>query len=404
MISEGSEPRRTGTAAVAGSERPVNSSGTSTNAATATTPSPIHNVMDMSDPIVVSHPPTIRRRRRWPWVLLGLIVALAGATFVIPTSYYLYEPGSVRPTETNIAIRDHPSFHSRGEVLLTTIGISDHRASVAELVRAALDDAIDAVPAAQAYPAGRHKDQVENQAAMDGSKLAATVAALHKLGYTATITGTGAFVDAIDPHNAASHSFHQGDVITSIDGKPVTTVVDLHTAMANRSVGATVQVGVRTASKGPERVLTVTLGANASAPGQGFLGVAVSTAGQGLRTPFPVSIDSGQVIGPSAGLAWTLGLIDRLTPGDLTGGKEVAVTGTIDANGNVGPIGEVTRKLATVKRAGVKEFIFPKDTDPAEVKAVRALAGHDVELHQVATLDEALAVLVPHGLPAAPAA
>jgi PDZ domain-containing protein len=108
------------------------------------------------------------------------------------------------------------------------------------------------------------------------------------------------------------------------------------------------------------------------------------------------------VTGPSAGLAWTLGLIDRLTPGSLTGGREVAVTGTIAPDGTVGPIGGVAQKMATVKRAGVKLFLFPKQTDPKEAREVRKIAGSDVEVHQVGTLDEALAIIAPHGVPAAP--
>jgi PDZ domain-containing protein len=130
--------------------------------------------------------------------------------------------------------------------------------------------------------------------------------------------------------------------------------------------------------------------------------VVVETANSNLELPFHVDIDSGNVTGPSAGLAWTLGLIDRLTPGSLTGGREVAVTGTISPDGTVGPIGGVAQKMATVKRAGVKLFLFPKDTEPKDAREVRKIAGDDVEVHQVGTLKEALAILAPKGVPAAP--
>jgi PDZ domain-containing protein len=97
-----------------------------------------------------------------------------------------------------------------------------------------------------------------------------------------------------------------------------------------------------------------------------------------------------------------LGLIDRLTPGSLTGGREVAVTGTMDPTGKVGPIGGVAQKMSAVKRAGLKVFLFPKDTEPAEAREVRRIAGDEVEVHQVGTIEDALAILAPDGVPPAP--
>jgi PDZ domain-containing protein len=104
------------------------------------------------------------------------------------------------------------------------------------------------------------------------------------------------------------------------------------------------------------------------------------------------------VTGPSAGLAWTLAIIDRLTPGSLTGGKDVAVTGAIEEDGTIGPIGGIVQKVATVKRAGVKEFIYPASTDEAEQKQMSEVAGDEVALHPVKTVDDAVKVLAPKGV------
>ena len=193
-----------------------------------------------------------------------------------------------------------------------------------------------------------------------------------------------------------------GEVITAVDGEPVSLSSDLTPRLGGKQVGDTVELTVREAKGTRERTERVELGRNDDDPSRGYLGVVVETADSNIDLPFDIEIDSGKVTGPSAGLAWTLGLIDRLTPGSLTGGREVAVTGTIDLNGNVGPIGGVAQKMSTVKRAGLKMFLFPKYTDPSEAREVRRIAGDEVEVHQVGSIEEALEILAPDGVPAAP--
>ena len=103
--------------------------------------------------------------------------------------------------------------------------------------------------------------------------------------------------------------------------------------------------------------------------------------------------------GPSAGLAWTLAIIDRLTPGSLTDGRRIAVTGEILDDGTVGPIGGIAQKVAAVKRAGIDVFMYPASTPEDEQRAMRRIAGDDVELWPVANIDEAVERLAPDGLP-----
>ena len=112
-----------------------------------------------------------------------------------------------------------------------------------------------------------------------------------------------------------------------------------------------------------------------------------------MKLPFDVELDSGAVIGPSAGLAWTLGVIDRLTPGDLTGGRRVAVTGTISPDGSVGPIGGIAQKAAGAVGEHATVFLYPKDTPANEVRRVRRIVGDHMKLRPVATLDDALSAL-----------
>jgi PDZ domain-containing protein len=113
--------------------------------------------------------------------------------------------------------------------------------------------------------------------------------------------------------------------------------------------------------------------------------------------PFEVSIDSGAIGGPSAGLAFTLTLMDELTPGELTGGREVAVTGTINIDGTVGAIGGLSAKTSAVRQMGTEIFLVPASQSDDDLAKARRIAGDEVEIIPVATLDEALAALAERG-------
>jgi PDZ domain-containing protein len=105
--------------------------------------------------------------------------------------------------------------------------------------------------------------------------------------------------------------------------------------------------------------------------------------------PFGVQISSGDVGGPSAGLMWALGLYDLLTPGDLTRGKVIAGTGTIDTQGNVGPIGGIQDKVVAAERAGAQVFLVPR----ANMADLRGVATGSMRLVPVSTFEQALEVL-----------
>jgi PDZ domain-containing protein len=109
--------------------------------------------------------------------------------------------------------------------------------------------------------------------------------------------------------------------------------------------------------------------------------------------PFPVSIDVADIGGPSAGLAMTLGVIDALTVGSLTGGHTVAATGTIDSSGNVGDVGGVPQKTIAVENAGASVFLVP----PQEYRAAMSKDRPGLMIYAVSTLDQALVVLAAHG-------
>ena len=247
---------------------------------------------------------------------------------------------------------------------------------------------------------------------MDLSKLVAAKVALNYLGDPAQFTGKGARILGLSKDAPVEGHFRTGDVITEVAGKPVNLPSDISTALGAASPGQTVSVvatrpgapaanGTESAaaSSGSQTIRAdVVLGSSADAAPRPILGVSVEPDQPGLDSKVAVSVDSGEVIGPSAGLAWTLGIIDRLTPGSLTGGRKVAVTGEIESTGSVGPIGGIVQKVATVKRAGVKVFIYPASTSKAEQKQMKQVAGKELTLKPVSTVAEAVKYLAPQGV------
>jgi PDZ domain-containing protein len=339
-------------------------------------------------------------RRRWPWVSLLLLLVAATAAITVPLPYLIVEPGSARATESRVHVEGPHGFVDSGSILFLTI--SEERATVATAIRAYLDDNIDIEPEAKRRPQGDRQDEIVNKARMDDSKYTAISLALHAVGIPVTETGTGAFIAAVQPGFPAAAVLHQGDVITAVDATAVTTSPQLGEALAGKPVGTAVQLAVRS-PVGETRSVATTLGERTQDPSRGYLGVTVQTADRSLDSPAKISIDSGSVLGPSAGLAFTLAVIDRLTPGSLTGGAKVAVTGAISPDGSVQAIGGIEQKAVTVKDAGATRFIYPRSQTPAEIKRVHEILGNGVTLSPVDSLAEAIKVLAPNGLPPVPA-
>ena len=202
----------------------------------------------------------------------------------------------------------------------------------------------------------------------------------------------------------ADEQLDPADRILSVDGVEVATLAQLSEQLDGRSPGDLVDLRIRRPDVG-ELDVTVELSSAPDEPGRtivGFVPFDTST----VDLPFDVSIDSGAVGGPSAGLAFTLALIDELTEGELTGGRDIAVTGTIDLEGNVGPIGGLEQKVSAVHQNGVEVFIVPsrqfelqapsEGEQPGEVcryECLLAAGDGEVVLVPVETLEEALVAL-----------
>lgn len=190
-----------------------------------------------------------------------------------------------------------------------------------------------------------------------------------------------------------------GDRLVRAEGTKLETVEDLAEVLEGRQPGDMIDMTVvRKNASGKEQTLDVEVELTASPddPERAIVGFFPFDTRQ-VELPFEVSIDTGGIGGPSAGLAFTLTLIDELSMGELTGGGRVAVTGTIDLEGNVGPIGGLVQKASAVRQTGVELFLVPARQSDEDIAGAREVVGADVEIVPIDTLDEALQVLSERG-------
>jgi PDZ domain-containing protein len=227
---------------------------------------------------------------------------------------------------------------------------------------------------------------------MDTSKQVATQVALERLGHPVDVSITGETVVEVIPDMPADGVLEPGDTITAVDGEPLDDPDDLTRLLGDEAPGDEVTVTVQSPESAAQRDVELALAADPDDPERAIMGVRPSPRGVDFDFPFDVVIDTGDVGGPSAGLAFTLAIIDDLTPGDLTGGAKVAVTGTIAGDGSVGPVGGTGQKAASVRARDYDVFLVPS----ADYQAALGRAG-DVEVVAVDTLDEALSALADLG-------
>lgn len=232
---------------------------------------------------------------------------------------------------------------------------------------------------------------------MQGATSSAAVVAIRRLGYKVTENDLGAQLYQVQPGTpAAAAGLKCADIITALDGTPVHTADQLVADLQSHKPGDTVSITVsRQDSSGANRTVQLTarlegtpaLPQQKADPSKPFLGIVAQTDTT-FTFPFNVNIEVGDIGGPSAGLALTLGLLDVLSSGQLTGGHRVAATGTISVDGSVGDVGGVAQKAVAVRRAGAQVFFVP----PQELAAARSKAG-PMKVYAVSSLEQALAIL-----------
>jgi PDZ domain-containing protein len=316
-----------------------------------------------------------------------LLVALGVFGAVLPVPYTAIGPGPTLDTlgkadgKDIIRVEGKATNRTAGHLNLTTVSVQNHLDLVSAL-RGWVDSAISVVPREELYPPDKSEDQTNQQNTADfvQSQGNAALAALAELHYPQKVV-----VQGVAAGSASKGRLRPGDVLLRIDGTAVPTLGSLERLLTGLPAGRTVRVGyLRERRPG---TVNVALQAATRRKG-GALGVLVAM--NPVAPDFDVTIQIDERIGgPSAGLMFALGIMEKVGPQELTGGRFVAGTGTIDPDGKVGPIGGIPLKMIGARGQGATVFLVPTKNCPE----ARADTPAGLELVRVGSLHDALAAL-----------
>ena len=339
-----------------------------------------------------------RRGGKAGWTVLA--VALAGGIILglMPSPYVIEKPGPVFDTLGSvpgvsdsgeaedlplITIPGQTVYPTEGRLDLLTVSIvgnRENRPSWLAVASAWLNPSEAVLPLDQVYPADVSTEQREaqNETAMVNSQRDSVAAALTHLGYDYPTTVS---VVSLADDSPADGLIDAGDEVVGVNGDAVTDITDLRNAL--QANGTSRDASIEILRDGQNATVDVTprdLG------GAAVVGINVSTE---YEFPFEVQIQLDRVGGPSAGLMFALGIIDKLTPGSLQNGEHVAGTGTINRAGTVGPIGGIQQKLVAADEAGADWFLAPADN----CDEVTGNVPDGLTVFAIGTLDDALTAL-----------
>lgn len=346
--------------------------------------------------------PAPRRRMRWyGWVAIAVTVIVLGvgvAGFAVHVPYSEITPGDAVALNTLVHVTGTKTFPDKtGDIRLLYVR-ERNNISYWRYLLAKWDKNAELLKNSAVNPTNESQPDLdaEAEADMNDAKIAATKVALQAAGFTVN-PGAGYVVQAVLPSKPASKVLKTGDLIVSADGKKIVQGPDLTAAVRSHRPGETITLGI--IRDGKPMTVKVGIAKGDSGP---EMGVRVF---QHYDFPVQVSVDTAGIGGPSGGLAMTLAILDQITPGNLTGGQRVAVTGTIDIDGNVGEIGGIAQKAVAARARHAKIFIVPAclaaEGDVAGCKkdlaTAQKKAGSGLKVIPVATFAEALAVLHNNG-------
>jgi Lon-like protease len=320
---------------------------------------------------------------------IGTAVAIV-VSVLVPVPYVILGPGPTLNTlghdssgKPLITISGRASYPATGHLNMVTVsdrGCQGDRFNIFAALVAWLSPNQAVVPQSDICPPGQTAQQTQQQDTqeMTGSQQTATAAALSQLHIPYS---TQVVVVQAEKGLPAYGVLQAGDVITAVDGKPVTSQAGLTAMIAAHPAGTTLAVTITRNGQGKQvQVATKESG------GHPVMGVEIT--GQ-YKFPFAVTISVGAIGGPSAGLMFALGIIDKLTQDNLTGGTFIAGTGEIEASGKVDAIGGIQQKMVGARDAGATIFLTPASNCADTKGAVPA----GLRLVKVSTLAQAVSYL-----------
>ena len=293
-----------------------------------------------------------------------LLVVLGAVAALLPVPFVSLAPGPTFNTigafsgTDLITIKERRTYPTTGHLDLVTVRETGGPGGGLDLftaIRGWLDPSIEIVPRSVLYPPNATEEQVRQEhkeqfADSQGEAVAAAMAYLGIPTVTKVIAGSvtidGPSAKAIDP----------GDEIVKVNGRQIVTPEDVLSAIRPLPIGSKVRLVLRTGTA--TRTETVATKEHPKHPGKSYIGIGIAAV---AKPPFPVTFQLSSVGGPSAGMMFALGLIDKLTPGSMTGGVFVAGTGTVDFKGKIGGIGGIDQKMVGARRSGATLFLAPAE-------------------------------------------
>jgi Lon-like protease len=329
-------------------------------------------------------------RRSLTLIIAGVATVVAIVISVLaPVPYVILQPGPTLNTlgdlsgKPIITITGRHTYPTTGNLNMVTVGYEGGPGdsfNIWTALRAWVDPNEAVVPEEELFPTGQTEQQTEQQDTqeMTGSQQTAQAAALN---YLHIAYQTQVEVAAVESGYPAEGVLKTGDIITAVDGKTVTNETVLTNLITSHPAGTKLLLTVL--RDGATRQLTV---ATKESSGRPVVGIEVT---ENYKFPFTVNISVGDIGGPSAGMMFTLGIIDKLTTDNLTGGKFIAGTGEITDTGQVEPIGGIQQKMVGARDAGATVFLAPA----GNCSDVQGAIPSGLRIVKVSTLSQAITYL-----------
>jgi PDZ domain-containing protein len=323
---------------------------------------------------------------------LALLAAAALVLWLVPSDSYIFLPDRAHPVDPLVRVQGGKKPKGGG---IYFVDIFVRKASLLERLWPGLHEGAELVPkSALLAPGVSEKQRVAADAReMTRSQEIAAAVAMRAAGYRVQSNSTGALVEQVAGDAPAAGKLLPTDVIVSAAGRRVRSPVDLRNAIGRVRPGTKVRLVVRR-GKG-QTPLTVGTIADPKDPKRAIIGVFVAPAAS-IKLPLKVTIDAGDIGGPSAGLPFALDVLERLGK-DVDHGRKIAATGEINLDGSVGPVGGIEQKTIGVRKSGIRVFLVPAGDNAAEARryahGVRIVPVHSFRqaLRSLATLSKSAA-------------
>lgn len=316
--------------------------------------------------------------------LIITLVVLFAFNFYLSENYSIIAPG-ITVDLKQIVFVEGGDKEEKGAFYLTTVSTRD--VNIPLFLYAFLSPSVEIEKKEDIIPPGWDmKKYIEYMKQwMEESQKIAEVVALKKAGFNTQILGNGAKVVEVIEDSPAKGKIFPGDVVKKVDGEKINIAEEMIKKVSNRKVGDPVTLEID--REGEKKVITIPTIESKTEKGKAMVGLLITTMDWKPILPKKIIINTGEISGPSAGLMFTLEILNQLLPGDLTKGKKIAGTGTISLDGTVGEIGGVKQKVLAAYRDKAEIFFVPvKNADDAK-KAAKNL---NIKIVPVNNIDEVL--------------